>query len=238
MRTDLNNNSLLPGQCYADPFFGTTVNSPVGQPYSLPPWNYHGTEGSLFDSGGNPANGKAGYATTVVDWVLVSLRDKADASGVTLCQAAALLHNDGRVEFTGNGLTCCNLDLGVSYYLVIEHRNHLIIMSNALPVVNGKIACDFRIAQSYIDDSMFPGLYAGQKPILNGRYVMYSTNGNQISGSRADTDINTEDRTWWELQNGTSGLYRSGDYNMTGDCNSNDRLLWEKNNGKFTSVPR
>jgi len=239
MRTDLYNNSLLPGQCYADPIFGTTVYTPAGQPYSIAPWNYNGTEGSLFDSGGNPANGKAGYAPTVVDWVLVSLRDRLDAAGVTLCRAAALLHNDGRIEFVGSGLSCCDLDMGANYYVVVEHRNHLIIMSSeALPVVNGKITCDFRVTQSYIDDSLFPGLFSGQKPVPGNRFAMIAGNGDQVSGPRSDTDINTDDRTWWELQNGSSGLYRSGDYNLTGDCNVNDRVLWEQNNGKFTSVPR
>jgi len=90
---------VLPGQTYENLLLGTTTYTPAGQPYSIAPWNYPGTEGSLFDSGGNVANGKAGYPSTVVDWVLVSLRDKPDATGVTLCQAAALLHKDGHIEF-------------------------------------------------------------------------------------------------------------------------------------------
>jgi hypothetical protein len=128
--------------------------------------------------------------------------------------------------------------MGVNYFVVVEHRNHLIIMSEALTVTAGTITIDFRITQSYIDNIIFPSVYSGQKPIPGDKFVMIAGNGDQTSGPQADTDINTNDRTWWELQNGNSGLYRSGDYNLTGDCNANDRILWEQNNGKFTSVPR
>jgi hypothetical protein len=237
MRTDLNDLGVLPGQTYENLLLGTTTYTPAGQPYSIAPWNYPGTEGSLFDSGGNVANGKAGYPSTVVDWVLVSLRDKPDATGVTLCQAAALLHKDGQIEFVGGGFSCCSVDMTGSYHVVVEHRNHLIIMSDAMPVVNGKITCDFRTMQSYIDP-IWVGFSVAQKPIPGGRYVMYGANGNQVLGSDADTDINLDDRTWWESHNGVLGQYRSGDYDLSGDTNLNDRTLWERNNSKFTSVPR
>jgi len=238
MRTDLNIIGILPGQSYADPIMGTINYTPAGQPYNIAPWNYTGTEGTLFDSGGNPANGKAGYPSSVVDWVLVSLRDKADATAITLCKAAALLHNDGHIEFVGGGFSCCELDPENKYYLVVEHRNHLIIMSDALPVVGGKIICDFRTQQSYIDPIWGPDFFAGQKPVTLGRYAMYAGNGDQIMDSASDTDITSDDRTWWESFNGKPGKYLSGDYDLNADCTMDDRSVWEKNNGNFTSVPR
>jgi hypothetical protein len=237
MRTDLNNLRLLPGQLLVDPFFGSKY-SPAGQPYSIAPWNYFGNEGFNFDSDQDPLFADAGYPATVVDWVLVSLRDTPQGTGGPICQAAALLHNDGRIEFVEE-FDCCNLDLGQPYYIVVEHRNHLIVMSHEpISIAGNKITYDFRTQQSYIDDQGFPGLFAGQKEILPGVFAMYAGNGNQALTAQSDTDINFDDRTFWESENGKLGEYRIGDYNLNGDTNFNDRVTWERNNGKFTSVPR
>ncbi|HMQ64380.1 MAG TPA: hypothetical protein PKE06_27095, partial [Flavilitoribacter sp.] len=126
-----------------------------------------------------------------------------------------------------------------SYYLVIEHQNHLIVMSDQpVPVINGMITYDFRYRQSYIDDPFGFGIFVGQKALPNGLYAMYGANGNQVLTGSSDTDINFDDRSFWEAVNGTIARYRSADYNLNGDVNFNDRRLWELNNGKFTSVPR
>jgi len=239
MRTDLNDLHLLPGQTLFDPFFGSKYTLP-GQPYSIAPWNYPGIEGNLFDSGGDPMMGDAGYPSTVVDWVLVSLRLDSLGTGGPLCQAAALLHNDGHIQFVED-FDCCDLDLFETYYLVIEHRNHLIVMAHqALPVdiSNSTIVYDFRNQQSYIDDPFGFGTFSAQKEIQPGIFAMFAGNGDQTVNNQSDTDINFDDRTFWEGENGDIGEYRIGDYNLNGDTNFNDRVTWERNNGKFTSVPR
>jgi hypothetical protein len=232
MRTSLNSPSLkvLPGQTYS--YYGLTVyNNDVGQPYDIAPWNYYGTEGDGFDSEGVPANGSAGYAATVSDWILVSLREAPDA--IPTCMKAALLHNDGHVEFVDGGFDCCDLDFSAAYYLVIEHRNHLIVMSDsAVQIVNGTLTFDFRTT---------PGYFSGQKPIstnLGQRYAMYAGNGDQSQETYSDTEVNVDDNSYWTLQNSITGRYRNGDFNMNGDCNYNDRITFEFNNGIFTFVPR
>jgi hypothetical protein len=245
MRTSLNNLRVLPGQTLVDPFFGNKY-TPPGQPYMGAPWNYPGLEGNLFDSGGDPMMGDAGYPPTVVDWVLVSLRADSAGTGGPVCQAAALLHNDGHIEFVEE-FDCCNLDVFASYFLVIEHRNHLIVMSHdSLPVDlnNSTITYDFRIQQSYLDDPFMFGAFAQKEiPAGSGIFAMFAGNGEQTDGGGAysqqeDTDINFNDRTFWEGENGDIGEYRVGDYNLNGDTNFNDRVTWERNNGTFTSVPR
>jgi hypothetical protein len=237
MRTDLNDLRLLPGQTFDDLFDGPIYN-PAQQPYNQAPWNYFGTEGDAYDSGGDLNFADAGYPSTVVDWVLVSLRTDPNGTGGPLCQAAALLHNDGRIEFVEE-FACCNLDLTASYYLVIEHRNHLIVMSHeAIPILDGKITYDFRVQQTYIDDPFEFGIFVGQKEILPGVFAMFGGNGNQTLTGTSDTDINFDDRTFWEGENGIIGRYKIGDYNLNGDVNFNDRRLYEINNGRFTSVPR
>lgn len=239
MRTDLNDLHVLPGQTIVDPYFGNKYTLP-GQPYNMSPWNYPGTEGDSFDSGGDPMMGDAGYPPTVTDWVLVSLRADSAGTGGPLCQAAALLHNDGHIEFV-EAFNCCDLDLFDTYYLVIEHRNHLIVMAHqALPVniTNSTITYDFRNQQSYISDPFGFGTFSAQKEFLPGIYAMFAGNGDQSFNNQSVTDINFDDRTFWEGENGEIGVYHIGDYNLNGDTNFNDRLTWERNNGKFTSVPR
>lgn len=244
MRTTLNDLRLLPGQLYTG--FGTFY-SPVGQPYVGAPWMYNGTEGLGYDSEEIPAMADAGYPATVVDWVLVSLRevvvDPVDGDGdypdeTPICTAAALLHSDGSIEFIDD-FTCCDLDNSSTYYLVIEHRNHLMVASHEpLPIVNGKISYDFRDQNSFIQDFFGSPNGVGQKEVLSGVFVMYAGNGDQVSDGSADTDLNVGDEAYWKTQNGESARYRNGDYNMNGDPNGIDRILWGFNNGNSTSVPR
>jgi hypothetical protein len=241
MRTTLNNLRVLPGQTYLDPFFGTPHYTPPGEPYCNPPWNYCGTEGNSYDSFGVPGN--AGYPPTAVDWVLVSVRADSAGTGGPLCQAAALLHNDGHIEFV-QPFNCCTLNLNLTYYLVIEHRNHLIVMSHQkVSIVRGNtistMTYSFCNQQSY-EDPNFAGfdIFARQKEIIPGSFAMFTGNGDQTSSANADTDINVGDLSTWAIQNGTIGAYRLGDYNLNGDTNLNDRVAWERNNGKTTSVPR
>jgi uncharacterized repeat protein (TIGR01451 family) len=237
MRTTLNNLRVLPGQTYNDFFLGTYY-TPKGQPYNIAPWNYNGTEGDNYDSGGDLNFADADYPSTVVDWVLVSLRSDPAGTGGPICQAAALLHKDGHIQFVDQ-FECCDINLNLSYYVVIEHRNHLIVMSHVpVAISGGSINYDFRTQQSYIDDPFQFGTFSGQKQFLPGLYCMYGGNGNQTLSSQSDTDINFDDRTYWESQNGEIARYRNGDYNLNGDTNFNDRRVWEINNGRFTSVPR
>jgi len=236
MRSHLNRVRMLPGQSFVN-FSGDTIYMPPGQPYNMAPWFYYGNEGEAYDSNGDPDPGTAGYPMSAVDWVLVSLRLTPD--GEPVCRKAGLLHDDGHVEFPGGGFDCEGLDELGTCYIVIQHRNHLMVMSAAaVPVIRGKVTFDFRNSQSYINDPFLSGS-VGQKeltPNLPGAFSMYAGNGCQAGCAYSDHDINLDDRDCWELVNRTMG-YRPGDYNMNGDCNFNDRLIWEANNGMFTSVP-
>jgi|GEM_PF-4994636 len=240
MRTTLNDLQVLPGQTLVDPFFGNKY-TPKGQPFLPTPWAYPGLEGDLFDSGGDPMIGDAGYPSSVVDWVLVSVRADSAGTGGPLCQAAALLHSNGYIDFVDT-FECCDLNFLDSFYIVIEHRNHLIVMSDVkLPIIPGVdssyMTYNFTTQQSYVDDPFGFGVF-GQKEIQPGVWAMFAGNGDQILSGQSDTDINFDDRSFWEQQNGEIGEYFIGDYNLNGDTNFNDRVTWERNNGVFTSVPR
>jgi lysophospholipase L1-like esterase len=90
---------------------------PKVNPFTGAPWNYSGTEKVTI------------IPNNIVDWVLVSLRSDSLESS-TVAQRAAFLRSDGQiVDLDGNSpITFATYE--DYYYIVIEHRNHLPIMSN------------------------------------------------------------------------------------------------------------
>jgi CshA-type fibril repeat protein len=246
MRSELNDKKLLPGQFSSSPL--GSYYSPPGQPYSAAPWNYMGTEGLSYDSDEMAGNAAAGYDSDVVDWVLVSLRDKVvdpfNLSGdykpddTPICTAAALLHADGSIEFIDE-FTCCELNVAETYYLVIEHRNHLLVSSHEpVSIVNGVLSYDFRSQQSYIQIAFGSPNGSGQLEINPGEFVMHAGNGDQAPDPTADTFIGFGDEAYLKSEYGQVLRYLNGDYNMNGSPNSLDRILWGFNNGKSSAVPR
>jgi len=226
MTTKLNNLGYLPGQ-KPTTFFG--IATPVGQPYNSAPWNYAGLEGAAYDKA--TAGPTAGYPTTVTDWVLVSLRTSTTLAS-TVCTKAALLLNDGTVQMV-TGFDCCGVDPNQTYYIVVEHRNHLIAMSHIkVAIVSNTITYDFTAIQSY------KGMLGQGQKLINGKYVMYAANGEQTISSSADTDINVGDKVLWLNQNGKNSSYYKNDFELNGDVNVQDKNIWLINNGKFSDVPR
>jgi len=152
MRTDLNMLELLPGQS------NNPTTTPVQQPYNIAPWSYNGTESV------------AAYPSDIVDWVLVGFRTNITPD-TEFAKAAALLHEDGKITFP-NPCVLPFLPLS-SVYIVVEHRNHMGIMTPS-PVVPtpvtptvSMLAYDFRAANSY-DNA---GAASGQKLIAPGLWA-------------------------------------------------------------------
>jgi hypothetical protein len=239
MRTTLNDERLLPGQVNTE-LFAPNVYNP-GQPYSAAPWNYFGNEGDNYDSGGDENFADAGYPPTVVDWVLVSLRSDPQDGSEALCQRAGLLHNDGSIEFLPDA-ECCDLDINQDYYIVVEHRNHLIVMSHeAVPILNGgSLTYDFRFQDSYLFDEIGSGGFHSQKQVDPGKvlFSMYAGNGEQSAGFSDDTDINAADQILWYNDDATTRTYNFTDYNMSSDRDSKDFEVWQTNSPRNTTVPR
>ncbi len=89
---------------------------PKNQPFNQSPWNFTGTEHA--DS----------IPSGVVDWVLVSLRSNTSSSS-TVAERAGFLKSDGTiVDLDGTSSLAFVVDEGY-YFVVVEHRNHLPIMS-------------------------------------------------------------------------------------------------------------
>ncbi len=187
---------------------------PNAQPYTGAPWNYAGTETNTT------------FPTNYIDWVLVSLRTSSLATD-EVAKGAVVLLEDGT---TATNLSAV-LDVSVtSLYVVVEHRNHLPVMSPTLiPIVNGVVSHDFRAANSYTTSGL------GQKQI-GTNWMLYA--GNVDQSLPTGYEITGADNILWRAVNGTSGIYYPEDFNMDGDITGADKVMWSYNNGVFSSLPK
>lgn len=219
MTTGLNTSrGLLPGQT---PINNLVSGTPAGQPYSLAPWNYAGQEGADWTNDN--------YTNDAVDWVLVSFRLSEDKAS-QIAQTAALLNKDGSIDFPDRCVL--SADWADPMYIVIEHRNHIGIMSpQPVTLTNQVLSYDFRQADAYSD-----GLGYGQKEISIGVWAMFAGDGDQSDDF--SYDINGEDKQIWYEQNGVFDIYLQGDYNLDGDINGLDKGHWMMNNGISSRVPK
>lgn len=193
---------------------------PSLHPYIGPPWNYPGMEGMGWTIND--------YPTNTVDWVKVSFRTSPTKNSEVVATAAVLL-DDGTLFFPNSRVLLAGM--GNSFYVVVEHRNHIGAMS-AFPasVVNNKLSYDFREENSYV-------LGFGQKEITSGVWGLYAGDGDQIN-QPIGFDINGLDNTKWNPNNGLFNVYLAWDYNLDGDVNGADKILWNGNNGIFSQLER
>jgi hypothetical protein len=215
MQTTLNQRGLLPGQTPIGQF---AIPTPQGQPFKVAPWNYAGTEGDTITT----------YPATVVDWVLLSLRTDSTSS-TNVFRAAGWLHKDGHVSFI---TPCFNIADG-SYFVLIEHRNHVgVLSSTKVTAINSLITQDFTTNDSYIRVNP-PS--TGQK-LKGTKWVMLSGDGKKDTPT-TNYDVNFNDAQLWKLQSGIFDQYLYGDFNMDADINFSDSFLWKLNSGKYSGVP-
>ncbi|RLD59640.1 MAG: hypothetical protein DRJ05_06120, partial [Bacteroidetes bacterium] len=173
----------------------------------------------------------------VVDWVLVELRDAADASSAlpatVIARQAAFLMNDGSiVGLDGDKDKACLVSappITNNLFVVIYHRNHLKVMS-AVPVTEsgGVYSYDFTTGtnQAYADGQ------AGQKEIATGIWGMYGGDG-----ANGGNITNFDKDNIWKPEAGTTG-YSQADYNLNGQVENMDKNdVWVGNYLKLSQVP-
>jgi len=228
MSTALNTDrNLLPGQ---RPPGASEPVTPAGQPYAIAPWNYDGLEGLDFD--------EDAYAKDVVDWILISFRDSITAD-TEIAQTAALLLKDGEVDFVNTCVLPLDLEID-SVYIVIEHRNHMGIMSrNLVPIEDESLSYDFRVQNSYQGPSGSGSgqVYIGENGNDDQVWVMFAGDGDQLADIQS-YEISGFDKIIWFNDNGKFGLYLPSDYNLDGDVSSPDKIFWDRNNGVSSRVPK
>ncbi len=185
---------------------------PAGQPYSVSPWSYNGTEHA------------ASLPSSVVDWVLVELRT-GTASGTTIARRAALLNSNGTVTDTDgvSPLVFPSVRRG-SYYTVIRHRNHLAVMS-AVPV---QLDTNSALYDFTSDVTRYYGSDA--KSLAPGVWGMYA--GDYSADGFVDvTDYSGPSNTMFQ-----SG-YLQSDLSMDGFVDVTDYVQTSNNYFKGTNVP-
>ncbi len=225
MRNDLFLAGLLPGQAPVSP---TVPPTPQGHPYQGPPWNYSGTEGGNWtDTDYLSIANQTGQQP--IDWILVSFRSGI-ANSTEITRVAALLLQNGTVYFPSKSVF--NQPFSVPVYIVVEHRNHLAVMSaSAVPTVNGVLTHDFSLGNSYTGGGF------GQKEITPGRWVMYGGDGDQETDGPG-YEITGKDRILWSQENGNFALYNNSDFTMDLDITGFDKVFWSLNNGIFSNIQR
>lgn len=147
MRTDLAAGNLLPAE----------------EPYSAMGQVFVGGGGEAAAPGVLQATGSA----AVCDWVVVELRSASDATTV-VASRSALLRADGMLLDT-DGTTGVPMDVpSGAYYLALQHRNHLGVMTAAPVQVSASMAL--------LDLSQPTVPLFGTEPaaIINGRQCLWS----------------------------------------------------------------
>ncbi len=225
MRTDLySSRKLLPGQIPPPP----AVPTPPGQPYSVAPWNYPGTEGLNFDQT-TYENLETEYGAAPVDWVLVSFKRQAGDSGY-IGRFSGVLLEDGTVILPEE----CMLPDSIegSSYIMVEHLNHLPAMSTEVTFDGGYLLYDFTSSSGYS-----AGNLTTQLEIAPSFWALYAGDPDKLSDGLG-FDINGNDKILWQSQNGFFDVYSSSDINRDGNIDGADKIIWNRNNGLFSILQK
>jgi len=168
--------------------------------------------------------------TNIVDWVMVELRDPSDET-IIIASTPGLIHTNGLItDPFGASLRFDNVSAG-SYYLSIQHRNHLPgVMKQPITFqVGGAYGIDLR------EDSGFDLNGWGQKSMANGKWAMFAGNvHDEIDGY----DITGADKADFSVVNGISGQYLKADINMNGDITGADKAIMSNNLGIFSALKK
>ncbi len=189
---------------------------PTGQPY--------GSRGY----GGNEQ--RAGWVEGISDWVLLEFRSTTNVQQV-VGQTAGLLMSDGRIiDESGypQVLVSSSVVPAGRYYVVVEHRNHVAVMSSSGvvgEVGRAMAGWDFRqgVGRAYQQ------YRAGQKQVGSVAVMV----GGDVDG---DGIINARDRV--KSRNALFNVgYDSSDVTLDGTVNASDRTMIRNNAFWVTQVP-
>ncbi|MEM6262074.1 MAG: LamG-like jellyroll fold domain-containing protein [Bacteroidota bacterium] len=192
---------------------------PIGQPYSNAPFYYGGYE--LADS----------LPATLVDWVLVQLRDANDPTQIVQTRAA-LLDKDGTLKDAhGNKFVeFKDVDESKDYFIAVLHRNHAGFMSKLpVPSGQGRFFYDFTggLSQLYKNTNLL-----GEPAVELSNGVTLMTMGDVTK----DGVVNSTDRAEVVAKQLTTG-YVDEDVDLNGMVDSGDQTKVESNYQKASHIP-
>jgi hypothetical protein len=144
----------------------------------------------------------------IVDWIWLELRDSADMT-IIIESRSALLQRDGDiVDIDGTSAVDFTATAG-NYYLLIQHRNHLSILSATAVAMNGSTTTD--LSSDPLD------VFGGNSAVIDVGGIFSMVSGDAFTnGQIQNTDV-IEVRP----QVGTSG-YSNLDIDMNGEVQNTD----------------
>lgn len=144
----------------------------------------------------------------IVDWVQVELRDASDRS-IVIESRSALLQRDGDVVDIDGTSGVALTTAAASYYVLVNHRNHLAILSANPIALSGATAVDLSANPSAV--------YGTTNAVTNmgGTYAMYSGDFD------ANGQVQQSDAAGVILLLGSSG-YSAADMDMNGQIQITD----------------
>lgn len=158
----------------------------------------------------------------IVDWVNIQLR--TSPNGSTLKSSNAFLLEDGSiVDMNGESSFPFYHTTGVEYYIVVQQRNHLDIMTATSYMFGDNIG-----AVTEVDLTDLANVYGanGVKELETGIYGMWAADAD------SDGRILTADQADWEAAYGiTSDGYYYEDLDLDGFIVAADQALWKANFG-------
>ncbi|WP_345245642.1 Ig-like domain-containing protein, partial [Nibrella saemangeumensis] len=111
---------------------------PTGSPYA-------GFNALTITGNVNPAVFSVTGANAIVDWVFVELRNPADPTQIVDSRSALIQRDGDIVDLDGVSPVRFNSATAASYYVVVKHRNHLGVMTQAaVPLSTTGTVVDFR----------------------------------------------------------------------------------------------
>jgi hypothetical protein len=208
MRDDLRSRSLIP----------------MTEPYSAMGYQYVGGGGEAMQSGVLATTG----SNAIVDWLVVELRDSADARQIAYSRAALLQADGDIVDTDGSSVLSIDSLPAGSYYIAIWHRNHLGVMTaQPLRFDGSNLSIDFSdpLVQVY-------GA-APTRQISNGAALLLSGDADHNGQIQ-----NTDNIMRWIPEVGTQG-YKAADFNLDGQVQNTDLIYyWMHNAARGSAVPR
>lgn len=158
----------------------------------------------------------------------MTLRTNPSDTTTNVFKTAALLRKNGTISLQ---VGCPTLNPAQSYYVTVEHRNHIGAISHqAVSINNNQLTYDFTQQESYLP----PNVPSSGQVKIGTVYCL-------MGGDAAKTpfsEINVNDNSIWRTDNGIFARYKATDYNLDGEINAIDDIIWRRNNGKFSSIKR
>lgn len=170
-------------------------------------------------------------AGDIVDWVFIRLRDASNVGSVmeTVDSVSAFVLQDGTVcDVEGNPYVKFQNLPKTNYHVVVEHRNHIGVMSKNEVVLKNSAAA---VSTTSIDFTNISNVYSVSSSGLmyavgNGGYALYAgdVNGDDVISSADVSDV--------DLKNGEVG-YTTCDLSFDVVVSSYDKFFPGNNSGVF-----